>query len=366
MEEICSPKKNKYNGIAAIFVVVIGIYLLLKQMNVFPNIGVSDNVTYGFAFILGLVAAFSSCTATTGSLLLAVSSNSNHEHLTKYQKFKPHVYFNIGRIVSYTLLGGLLGILGSKILLSQTAVGFITIVVAITMILLGVQLLGVLPSIITLPKSIASKIFDAAEDKKSAPFLFGASTFFFPCGFTQALQLYVLAHGNFIQGAFTMLFFSLGTMPALISIGALSSLSKGKLKHHVTRIAGVIVIIFGIISIQSGFGLVGFSISNPFLNSNSGSAALETNGNQVIQMVVNGYSYSPSEFTIKKGVPVEWRIDGRNAAGCASVINVPKLSIMQRLQKTQETVITFTPDRTGKIEFSCSMWMAGPGAFNVI
>jgi sulfite exporter TauE/SafE len=359
------PGKKNYEEIVAITLIVVGIYFLLKQLTIVPAIGVSDSMSYGVAFVLGLVAAVSTCTAVTGSLLLAVSSNYNQQHtLSKYQKFKPHIYFNAGRIISYAVLGGLLGIIGSKLVLSQTIVGILSIVVSLAMILLGLQLLSILPSFITLPRSIASKVFDAAEEKRSAPFLFGAATFFFPCGFTQALQLYVLTQGSFMQGALMMLFFSLGTLPALLSIGMLSSFSKGMLNHYVTRVAGVVVILFGILSLQSGLGLTGFSIVGG--SADSVNTAPVVDGKQIIEMTVDGLSYHPSQFNIRQGVPVEWHINGKKAEGCAGVINVPQLGILQRLQRTQDTVITFTPQQKGKIDFSCSMWMAGPGAFNII
>ena len=71
-------------------------------------------------------------------------------------------------------------------------------------------------------------------------------------------------------------------------------------------------------------------------------------------------------FTVKQGVPVEWRIDGRKAQGCGQVITVPKLGITERLLRDDVKVITFTPQEAGEMKFTCTMGMAGPGSFKVI
>src|SRR3989338_59763 len=68
--------KNDYIELASIFVILIGIYFLLKEFNILPqNFGVSDNMSYGVVFILGLIAAMSTCLAVSGGLLLGMQQN---------------------------------------------------------------------------------------------------------------------------------------------------------------------------------------------------------------------------------------------------------------------------------------------------
>ena len=84
-------------------------------------------------------------------------------------------------------------------------------------------------------------------------------------------------------------------------------------------------------------------------------------------MAVNGYTYTPSQFTVVAGVPVEWQIDGTNAEGCARVVVVSSLGISKYLLPEGITTITFTPTQTGLITFNCPMGMTTRGAeFNVI
>ena len=178
------------------------------------------------------------------------------------QRMKPHIYFNAGRIIAYALLGGAVGALGSALTLSPEVNGILTIVASAVMILLGLQMLRLLPSLTrflpTMPKSFSHAIHDLAErDANGGAFVLGAATFFLPCGFTQALQLYVLAKGSFTVGALTMLAFALGTLPALLSLSAMSSFATGNFQRHFLKFAGAAVIVLGLANIQYGLVLTG-------------------------------------------------------------------------------------------------------------
>ncbi len=102
------PAKNAprdYVEIGAAFLIIIAILLVLGQLDLLPNqFGVSETISYGLVFVVGLVASVSSCIAVTGGLLVAVAAKYNEAStaLTPVQRIKPHIYFNAGRILSYT------------------------------------------------------------------------------------------------------------------------------------------------------------------------------------------------------------------------------------------------------------------------
>jgi sulfite exporter TauE/SafE len=348
----------------------------LKRFDFLPSFFISERMSYGLIFLIGIFAAVSSCIAVVGGLLLSLAGKYNEAHsdLTGIQKFKPHAYFNIGRVVGYTVFGALVGALGSVITLSPRFNGYLMIVVSVVMLLLGFQLLHLFPGLRRfspkMPKFISHKIHDlGATESKGGPFSLGALTFFLPCGFTQALQLYVLASGDWIVGALTMLTFSLGTMPALVSISAVSSFAKGEFQKHFLRFAGVLVVMLSIFNINNGLALAGFNVNLPTFAAGSNNAERPVvpkteivNGKQIVKMTVSGYSYSPSQFTIVEGIPVEWRIDGIGAAGCGRVIVMPSLGMTKYLSTEGITTITFTPMQTGTIPFNCSMGMMTRGS----
>ena len=376
-----SSKRNLFEA-GAIFLILLGAYLILKQFNFIPNIGISENMSLGVVFVIGLIAATSTCIAVTGGLLLAVAAKYNEKNpdLTGVQRFRPHIYFNAGRIVSYTVLGAATGALGSFLTISAKATGILTILASIIMIALGFQLLKIFPGAkrlqLKMPKFIQHKIHNlSSSNSKFASFVLGGFTFFLPCGFTQALQLYVLSRGDYKTGALTMLVFSLGTLPALLSLSAISSFSKGKFQRYFLKFSGVLVVMLGVFNINNGLTLAGsnFNFSSIFQKditpiSQVADPNVEIiNGKQIVKMKVDYIDYIPMQFTVYKGIPVEWQVDGRNAAGCVQVLTVPKLGITEYLPKDSIKTITFTPQEVGEIKFRCSMGMTDPRAkFTVI
>jgi len=367
-----------YVEIGAVFLLLVALFLLLDQFDVLPqNLTVPNNISYGVALLIGVVASMSTCIAVTGGLLVVVAAKYNEAttKLNDAQRFKPHLFFNAGRIVSYTLLGGAIGALGSTFTLSPEAGGLLMILASLIMIVLGLQMLKLFPWLKQLqpkmPKFLAHKIHDLSEKEvKGGAFVLGASTFFFPCGFTQALQLYVLAKGSFTTGALTMLAFSLGTLPALVSLSALSSFARGSFQRYFLKFAGVAVVMLGFFNIQSGLTLsaVSTGASTPtFSEAKQASPPSEqpvpiVDGKQIVNMKVVGYTYEPHQFAVVAGLPVEWRIDARRAAGCGRILIAPRAGVRKFLSSTDTTVITFTPQQAGDIGFNCGMGMMTRGS----
>src|SRR5262245_41589454 len=269
-ESAGAPKRHSARDVAEIagaFAVLIGIIFALQYFDLLPRgLAVSDTMSYGLVFLIGLVASVSSCMAVTGGLLVAAAAtyNASNPSLSGIERAKPHLYFNAGRIISYTILGGVIGAIGSGLLLSAEATGILTIAASVIMVALGLNMLGFFPHVghllPRLPRSLSHRIHDLATRRmKGAAFLLGAATFFLPCGFTQALQLYVLGKADIVTGAVTMLVFALGMLPALVSLSALSSFAKGTLQRRFLRIAGAMVIVLGVLNIEYGLVLSGLS-----------------------------------------------------------------------------------------------------------
>lgn len=183
--------------------------------------------------------------------------------------------------------------------------------------------------------------------------LTGAATFFLPCGFTQAMQLYAIGTGDFRTGAIAMGAFALGTAPALLGIGGLSSIIRGTAARVFYSVVGVLVIVFGIYNVRIGLAVI--PASNPPAVEDPNFAPVDE-GAQVITMTQTSSGYEPSELTAKVGVPVRWVITSESSFTCASSLVVPSLGIQKNLKKG-ENVISFTPTKAGPIPFSCSMGM---------
>ena len=92
--------------------------------------------------------------------------------------------------------------------------------------------------------------------------------------------------------------------------------------------------------------------------------AAQQNGTQIISMELSPAGYSPNNFTVKKGIPVQIKTNATSDAGCVRGIMIPDFSINEALDVGQDS-FTFTPDKTGTFKFTCQMKMSS-GTFTVI
>ncbi len=375
-----SKNLEDYVEVAVAGVALFFMYIALNIFGLNQYFNVSTVSPSGLIpiFLIGLTAGFSTCMALVGGLILGVSARFSEKHpdANTLTKFKPHIYFNTGRIVSYVFLGGIIGIIGSLFQLSSFSLGLMTLGVALVMLTLGIQLTGLFPKIssagFTIPTGI-SRLIGINDYQKNTyshrnSFVLGALTFFLPCGFTQAMQLLAISSGSFWKGATIMGVFALGTAPGLLGIGSITSILKGFFAQKFFRFAGVVVTVLALYNMQNGFNLMGLS---PIFSLSSGNNALAASnvpnivdGVQIIKMTQSGNGYSPNEFTVVRGTPVKWIITSVNSNSCASSIISQKLNIRKNLV-SGENVIEFTPTNTGRIPFSCSMGMF-TGVINVV
>lgn len=234
------------------------LFIVLQKVGLFNLIG-SGNVTYGSAFVVGVVASLSSCMAVVGGLVLSMSATFAKEG----DKIKPQILFHSGRIVSFFVLGGVIGVLGSTFTLGIGTTFALNFVIGIVMLILGINLLDIFhftkrlqPS---MPKFISKHAHGVSKFNHTfTPFLVGVATFFLPCGFTQSMQLYTLTTGNFLEGGLTMLSFALGTLPvlALISFSSFSVQNSSKAGIFF-KSAGLIVIMFALFNLINSLVIIG-------------------------------------------------------------------------------------------------------------
>lgn len=372
--------------IVALFALVLLLGKILTSVGLFKtSFNISDGASFGAIFVVGLIAASSSCIAVSGGLLLTAAAKFNERYSasSKMARMRPVLLFVAGRIISYTVLGGLLGVVGGILAPSTTTTAIIALLAATYMLIMGLDMLRIAPAwtkriLPRMPKGLSHRILDA-ENKEHplAPFMLGAATFFLPCGFTQALQLYALTTNSFSAGALVLLAFALGTAPSLLALGFASSSLKGKAGRWFFQFSGALVIVLGLWNIQNGLAILGYPInvfndgsssavatSAPAANSKQTALSGTMDGDtQVIKMGFKG-TYSPNSFTLRAGTPVRWEIDGSQIAGCASVLVSRQLGIQEYLT-TGINTITFTPKEAGNIAFSCGMGMYR-GSFTVL
>ena len=339
------------------------------------NLQFSSTPSLFFVVLIGLTAGISTCMALIGGLVLGISSRHAelHPEATPSQKFKPHLFFNLGRLVSYAVLGGAIGLAGSVFRLSSSLLGLLVIFAGVVMLLLGLKMTEVFPRLsgggLMMPKNISRLLglnTEVKEYSHKSSFVTGILTFFLPCGFTQAMQIYAVSTGSFTKGALIMFLFALGTMPGLLGIGGLTSVIKGAFARYFFKFVALALLILAVWNISNGYNLTGIT----FAGSDNTTAKQEKlsgridNGEQIVDITQSGSGYAPNKITVKKDIPVKLLVNATNMYACTSILVIPRFQIQSSLV-TGVNEIKFTPTETGPIKFSCAMGMY-TGVINVI
>lgn len=241
-----------------IALVLIAAFVLLQRTS-FSSLllGATNETSLITPLVVGIVASLSTCMAVVGGVVLSLSSKYSLDG----QRL-PIVQFHISRIVSFFIFGGVLGLVGEQLQLTDTAVAVINLLLFFMMIVIALNLLGLGKNTnkfqLRLPKA-AGKSFLKLQESQSAvvPVLLGAATFILPCGFTQAMQVQAFGSGSFISGALTMFIFALGTLPmlALLSFASVN-FANNKYSGLFFKTAGFLVFGFALFSLLSAISVL--------------------------------------------------------------------------------------------------------------
>ncbi len=316
--------------------------------------------------VLGLAAGFSTCMALVGGLVLAVAARFTEQHpeLDARRRLRPHLAFNAGRIAGFAVLGAATGALGATLTLDPRAVAVLMVVVSLVMGAVGLRLTAVSPRLasggLALPPGIARALRldrprDTYRDRSAA--LLGAGSFFLPCGFTQAVQVYALSTGSPARAGVVMALFALGTTPGLLGLGGVTAAVRGAAAERFLRVAGVVVLAFAAVNVHGALsvlapGLVTRGAVPPTTLSDN--VTLEGDV-QVLRTTQVATGYEPAAAAVYVDREVRWVVDSQ-ALGCATSISAPALGISELLD-LGENVLTFTPTEIGTITYTCAMGM---------
>ena len=353
------------------------IFVVLSVLKLLGFSGISLNGISGdkgmTALIIGITAGFSTCMALVGGLVLGLSARyaEKHQSATPIQRFRPHLFFNLGRIISFFVLGGVIGLFGSFFKLDSSVTGLLTIGIGLVMITIGLQLTELFPKLtnkgITLPAGIAKLIGLNQQKQKEYShknaLILGGLTFFLPCGFTQAMQLVAIASGSFITGSIVMGLFAIGTAPGLLGVGGLTSIIKGEFAKKFFRFAGVLVVLLAMYNIANGLNLMGYNFSFGSNQQNSSSVNSEDKNVVVLKTVfspsVGTQDISPNSFNVEVGKSYVLEVDAKDdGEGCMSTIMIPGLYKTPILITKGTVRLPFKVKKSGTYLITCAMGIA--------
>ena len=315
-------------------------------------------------FLTGLTTGGLSCFALQGGLFSSLLLSAKNSTLSKTHAI---VSFLASKIIVYSVLGFVLGLAGNFFTPSPKLSGVLNILIAGFMLGVAMEALKIHPIfryfLIQPPKFIRKLI---KENTKKEGLLngaiLGASTVLIPCGITQAMMALAISSQSALSGMLTLAAFTMGTVPMFLIIGLTATKLNEKYSRLMSKVIAVVLIILAFYTIFYSFRLLGFNVE-PSVGTDKAERhevlmdTASTDQLQVLSLFLTDQGYVPQRFVIKKGIPVELTLKNEEARGCIQSFVIPDLNIRKIVRLGESEKISFTPQKTGKIGFTCSMGM---------
>ena len=343
--------RRKRSGVY-LLVILLGLYVIARQLGwteffqKFPTVS-GAQMGYAALFLTGLLTSVH-CIAMCGGLNLAQSMNDENR-----RPLRSSVLYNLGRLTSYTLIGGLLGLVGDKVAITLRIRGIIGLLAGILMLLMGICMLGgfSMPTF-RLPRRVQRGL---TALRKHGSFSIGLANGLMPCGPLQSMQLYAIASGSLLVGALSMFFFCLGTIPLVLLFGTAAGALKASRRRWMLQLGSALLVLIGLFTVQNNLALAGILLPNAG-SSGAASAAVVEDGTQYVTTTLHSNGFEDIQVTA--GMPVVWTIvaNSESLNGCNNEIVIPAFEQQVKLQ-VGETMIRFTPESAGSYPYSCWMGM---------
>ena len=385
--------------------IILAVFFLLQHFGILnrlaPDSLADANMSYGMLFVIGLITSVH-CIAMCGGINLSQTLQKKVSKDIGRKMFQNTLMYNMGRVVSYTVIGGVLGAIGGLagigdgLQSSSLLQGNLKLFAGIIMIIMGVNMLGIFQGLRGCLKNHSNKLHKTSKmhvkglidlhlqiqvpflhkklipffhekisGGRNTPFIIGLCNGFMPCGPLQSMQIVALASGNVITGAFSMFCFSLGTVPLMLGFGSVVSALGKHFTRQVLRVGAILVVVMGLSMMMQGTSLSGLDtkVASIFSTKESSqmqadnvNVAVEKNGVQYVSSTLESGQYP--DITVKAGEPVEWTINAseKNINGCNYKILLQDFN-QEYTFESGKNVIKFTPEKEGTYTYSCWMGM---------
>ena len=216
----------------------------------------------------GFAVGFGHCIGMCGPIVVSLSLNLKGERV-----LLSHLLYNAGRVTTYTILGGIMGLTGSFTIVASNIASLqkvVMILAGIIIIVLALTMMGWIPfgrifSDEYDSKGMLSRGFKRLSGARS-PFAYyplGLLLGLLPCGPVYTVLIAAAAAGTesthalqgALHGAALMLLFGMGTVPALLIVGNLAGLGWLKSRRIIYQIGAVLMIVLGVYFVIKGIRL---------------------------------------------------------------------------------------------------------------
>ena len=353
-------------------------------------------MSVGLAFTTGLLAGGASCAAVQGGLLAtsvaqrrpaavpAPAARKGRRQPPAPPPPRPNLAadatpvagFLTGKLAAHVVLGALLGAIGAAAQPGFRTRAALLIAAGALMVAFGLSLLGVLPRLQVSPPAAVGRWVRARSKATGwwAPGALGLATVLLPCGVTLSMELLAATSGSPAEGAAIMGAFVLGTVPLFAVLGYALRRSTRLLHGRLAKATAVVVIVSGLVSVNSGLVLTGSTVTagrawraltarQPSTGTTPGGlftvpdATLLPDGGQAVDITVHNSSYQPNRINARAGVPTVLRLRTDNTRGCTRAFVIPSLDVEKVLPETGDTVIDVGVLAAGTLKYTCGMGM---------
>ena len=339
---------------AAWLLAIVAAYFLLDASGLLTRLAPGQlgraDMSYGLLFVVGLTTSVH-CVTMCGGIGLSQSLPGE-----KKKPWRSAVIYNAARIVSYTLAGILLGLVGMlfgaglKPALSEKLQGLLKLIAGLMLVCMGLGRLDVFPFL----RRIHLPFFHDRTGKRT-PALVGLLNGLMPCGPLQSMQLAALATASPLKGGCVLLAFGLGTVPLMLGLGSLTAALGRKFRRTANALGAALVAVMGLAMLAQGSALTGL-FPLPGASPVPLDAAIPSENVQTVTSVLQPNALP--DISVTAGVPVRWVIQAPEGSinGCNNRILIPALGLEHTFH-TGENVLEFCPEEPGTLGYSCWMGM---------
>lgn len=343
--------------------------------------------------LTGLLAGGASCAAVQGGLLAGVVARRHPAPVATATKGKrtrartpppppvsvlddavPVGSFLAGKLVTHTMLGALLGLLGDAVQLGVKTRAWVQIGAGLLMVLLALDLFGVkaVRWLVPTPPAAWGRLVrrNTRWSSGMAPAVLGGATILVPCGVTLGMEFLAIASGSALKGAAIMATFVIGTSPLFAAIGYAARRSTALLRGRLSALAAGAVLIAGLVSANTGLVLADstFTLSSalswltgevdePAPVAASELSPPDADGVQRVVLEARDGGYSPSLLRVRAGVPTELTVRTDGVVGCTRAFVIPSTGYQEYLPETGDTRVDLGVLEPGRMRFTCAMGM---------
>lgn len=347
----CPSTSKKPKGLSFLhFLFALGAGALLIGIDFFGkfNYNVETDSNLGMIFVLGLLTG-AHCVGMCGGFML---SYLDHGKKRGVPQVRSHLEYALSKLISYTLFGGIFGAIGSVLYFSSSLKAAVSILGGFLLLYLGAKAFGLIPGIrkhFVSPKRMGRL-------NLSSPISVGLlNGLMIACGPLQAMYLIAAGIGDPLSGMLVLFVFGLGTLPLFLLYGLVIGKLKTIRSPWPDRLTAGIIVVFGLIMVNRGMALGGYSLSS----NDSVITAQSINNNktpQVLKMTADASGWGEDVILFEPGRKAIWIIDVSEVTVCNREIEIPALGIKHKLTIGENT-IEFDPGNHQKLTYTCWMGM---------